>query len=421
MAKKYIPDKSWLVCDKGQCPTQISVTHDNNSRIYGEALVSEADIVPGENIKPFGVCTITKNSCSFVPVYWDKCNQGVKINGYKLVFEDANLLCQQGGKIKVSFNVPNGSSLFGFGLGLNKLHKFARNLIGVDALLPIDQLRWSQSTANNVFGDGKPVVGMRNNILRLGGSTYGQMEPLTVVRMSDGQLTTLNHRRGIAAMGAGAESVPVKFVDGSTPLSAEEAYVNRAGQKQAKRLGLNIDDMPRTQEELVNFRAAKQSPKSFPLEGTKIPPKVKPLSPPSKANQFIGKVTQSLSDTKFSQGIRASENVLKANAFLAENADTISKVGKVVGRGAIVVGIVLDGVNIVSSAIEEGGFGDKTQQATGSAVGGAAGAWGGAELGAIIGTAICPGVGTVVGGVVGGIVGGIVGSGLGAKFVDWLF
>ena len=31
MAKKYIPNKSWLTCDKGEMPTQISVTHNSKT------------------------------------------------------------------------------------------------------------------------------------------------------------------------------------------------------------------------------------------------------------------------------------------------------------------------------------------------------------------------------------------------------
>lgn len=49
-AKKYIPDNCTLVCDKGQFPTQIRVTHSNNCRLYGELFVTEADIVPNVNI-----------------------------------------------------------------------------------------------------------------------------------------------------------------------------------------------------------------------------------------------------------------------------------------------------------------------------------------------------------------------------------
>ena len=59
MTKKYIPDNCTLICDKGEFPTQIKVTHSNNSRLYGENFVSEADMVPNENIFPFGCRTST--------------------------------------------------------------------------------------------------------------------------------------------------------------------------------------------------------------------------------------------------------------------------------------------------------------------------------------------------------------------------
>ena len=426
MAKKYIPNKSWLTCDKGDTPTQICVTHNNKTSIYGEELASEADVIPGENIKPFGKCSITGNPCAFAPIYWDKCNKGVKVNGFKLVFDDANLLCQQGGKIKVDFDVPYGSILIGGGYGLLKamsqLEKIAPNLKGVDAIIPIDQLRWSQTTGKNIFGNGVPGEVVRDNILK-SGNAYGQIEPLEVVKMSDGELTSLDHRRGMAAVDAGAKEVPVKIRDGKALMPESEALKYEVkSSSQSKRLGVELGAKPATYEEAVNFRAAKQTPK-IPLEGSKTPPKYKPtpLKPPSKANKLIGKVTQSISDTKFSQSIRNSSQAMKANAFLAQNADQIAKVGKVVGKGAVVVGIAIDAFMIGSAYNEEGKFGDKTQQATGSAVGGAAGAWAGAELGAIIGTAICPGIGTVIGGVIGAIGGGLIGSGAGSALVDWMF
>ncbi len=426
MAKKYIPNNAWLTCDKGQSPTQISVTHDNNSSIYGEKLVSEADMMPGENIKPFGTCAITGGPCSFMPIYWNKCNEGVKVNGFKLVFEDAHLLCQQTGKIEVEFNAPSGDVFIGTGIGtlnaLSDFNKMAPNLKGVDKILPIDELRWSQTTARNTFGDGRAIENSRNSILR-SGNAYGQIEPLEVVRMDDGKFTSLDHRRGMASVDAGAKEVPVRIYEGNTVLTPEQSSRFKVEtSKQAKRLGLNIDDVAKTYQEAVEFRSAKQSPK-IPLLGTENVPSFRPepLKPPSKASQLIGKVSQSISDTKFSQNIRNSQRVLDANEYLAKNATKIAKVGKVVGRGAIVVGIVIDAVSIGSAYQEEGEFGDKTQQATGSAIGGAAGAWAGAEIGALIGTAICPGVGTVIGGVIGGIAGGIIGSGAGAKIVDWLF
>ena len=430
MAKKYIPNKSWLTCDKGDTPTQLNVTHNNRTSIYGEELASEADVIPGENIKPFGKCSITGNPCAFAPIYWDKCNKGVKVNGFKLVFDDANLLCQQGGKIKVDFDVPYGSMLIGAGYGLLNVIPNIRNMANVDAMIPINQLRWSQTYGNAIFGDGRPLELLRNKIIRAGGSTFGQMPPSEAIMMSDGKLTLFDNRRSLATINAKGGELPVKIIEGNTPFpeGRPNMVVDR---KTAKLTGLEEGSYPKTYEDAAKVRAANQSPK-IPIEGSTEQPKIrttegdkvpatKGLKPPSKANKLIGKVTQSISDTKFSQGIRNSSQAMKANAFLAQNADQIAKVGKVVGKGAVVVGIAIDAFMIGSAYNEEGKFGDKTQQATGSAAGGAAGAWAGAELGAIIGTAICPGIGTVIGGVVGGIIGGIAGSGAGSALVDWMF
>ncbi len=63
----------------------------------------------------------------------------------------------------------------------------------------------------------------------------------------------------------------------------------------------------------------------------------------TKANDFLWKASQSIDDMP----------VLKTT-------------GKVVGKGAIVVGIAIDAYSIYSAYNEEGEFGDKTQQATGS-------------------------------------------------------
>ena len=49
-------------------------------------------------------------------LYWDKCAEGVKVNGYKLVFEDACLLCKEGGKITADFTVPSSDMFSGLGL-----------------------------------------------------------------------------------------------------------------------------------------------------------------------------------------------------------------------------------------------------------------------------------------------------------------
>jgi len=436
MAKKYIPANCWLTCDKGQTPTQITVTHDNNTCIYGERLVSEADMMPGENIQPFGNCSI-KGSCSFMPVYWDKCNQNVKVNGFKLVFEDANLICKHGGKIKADFTIPTAVSggTMGLGFGLDQLGSLTSNLKGLDAMMPLDQIRWSQNDAgkyfrntfprNIFFENGKPVSTLRDAIIRNGGTTYGKVPPLEVVKMSDGGYTSLDHRRGVAALEAGSKNAPVTIRDGKAPLPPDELGRYKLNSDGAKRLGLPKNTTATTYEEAVKFRSANQG-KKFPLEGNTQPPKVRGggMAAPSKASQAIGKISQSISNSKFSQAIQASPKTIAANAFLAKHASKISTVGKVAGRGLVVLGIAFESYNVYATYKAEGEFGTETKQAlggaTGAIAGGLAGGKGGAMLGAFIGTCICPGIGTAIGGVVGGVLGGIGGALAGSSLGKWV-
>ena len=101
--------------------------------------MSEADMVPNENIFPFGICSLTHKPCRFNPLYWDKCAEGIKVNGYKLVFEDASLICKEGGKITADFTVPSTGMLSGLGLAAplqwldyNKSIGFVQNRILYD-------------------------------------------------------------------------------------------------------------------------------------------------------------------------------------------------------------------------------------------------------------------------------------------------
>lgn len=54
MAKKYVPEGAWLSCDKGLCPSQLRVTHNENTTIYSQPMATEADLWPMFNIKSMG-------------------------------------------------------------------------------------------------------------------------------------------------------------------------------------------------------------------------------------------------------------------------------------------------------------------------------------------------------------------------------
>jgi hypothetical protein len=455
MAKKYIPNKSWLTCDKGQNPTQINVTHDNNSNIYGEKLVSEADMKPGENIQPFGKCSLTKKPCMFAPVYWDKCNQGVKVNGFKLVFEDAHLLCQKGGKIKVDFSVPAGSPLdFGF-TGMAFASQWANYNSTLDYLqkgvvYDVENGQLSLVRPNSAsdfrrsgnYGEMKSNIFHRQNgwsdirsehpVINIDKPTAPGVDGIyrngTTYKVDDAKYNTAQIQNTTNNGRELSQRWTRNHVDnGAIGNAADEAAIRQAnanGTLQRTVTRTNTDGTMRN--EPINDNGYRRGAG----QATDIE------IPQSRTQNFMNSVRSSVSssapvealaNSRFSQAVQASESAAKANNALwrttqfIESSPVLRTSGKVVGRGLIVVGIAMDGASIYSAYQEEGGFGDKTQQATGSAVGGMAGAWAGGQLGAIIGTAICPGIGTVIGGVLGGVIGGIAGSSVGSKIVDWLF
>jgi hypothetical protein len=454
MSKKYIPDKAWLACDKGQQPTQITVTHDNNSKIYGERLVSEADMVPGENIKPFGICSITGGPCNYAPIYWDKCNQGVKVNGFKLVFEDANLLCNCGGKIAVTFNAPMGSQFdFGF-TGLARSGQWLNYNGTIDYVqrgvihdvengkLPLTNPDGSASDfkRHGNYGEMKSNVYHRENGWRdvrnehpnmnidkpTASGIDGVYEKNGTYRVDDAKYNTAQIQNTNTQRET-SRTWTDNHIDNDAINPNDQAAVRRANNNGTIERGVTRTHTDGSmQHEPLNEDGYRRG------AGAKTDIDIKQ----SRTDKFMQSMRSSvrnstpvkaLANSNLSKSVQASAAATKANNAMwkatqyVESKPLLKTTGKVLGRGAVVVGIAIDAYSIYSAYEEEGEFGDKTQQATGSAVGGAAGAWAGAEIGAVIGTAICPGIGTAIGGVVGAIGGAIIGSGAGSKLVDWLF
>jgi len=445
MAKKYIPNNAWLSCDKGQIPTQIAVTHDNNSSIYGEKLVSEADTIPGENIKPFGTCSITGGPCTYTPIYWDKCNEGVKVNGFKLVFEDAHLLCKQTGQIKIDFNVPAsaliGNSLAGAGYGLFKGSSGLGNTFGPFAA-DLRANPTSGLTNTTQLGNWGEIA-VAQDLKRLGYKMPPTQQLPTVLGHGHQglDLPAYDPKANVDILGEvktsmanNAGNIPPKMNPANPatglPTQMSDPYLTQPTANGMTRVenAMPAEDALRVLNKMNNGGdgVTKIATKVDGNTGSithyevdangsvgnrvNIPP-ANVMAGNSKTANLINSVSES---------IQSQKNITAANKFLVANADNVAKVGKVVGKGAIVVGIIMDAYSIGSAYAEEGEFGNKTQQATGSAIGGAAGAWAGAELGAAIGVVGGP-VGVIVGGVVGGIIGGVIGSGVGAKVMDFLF
>lgn len=103
MSKKYVPDGVWLTCDKGTCMSQLKITFHERTTIYGSNLATEGDRWPFVNIKPMGMCMMTRCSCLPTPVLWRKVKEGIYVNRHRLLLEDSEAQCMFGGTIRIHF------------------------------------------------------------------------------------------------------------------------------------------------------------------------------------------------------------------------------------------------------------------------------------------------------------------------------
>ena len=440
--KRYIPHGSFLECDKGAIPTQLQVTHHNNTAIYGEPLASEADMLPEENILPFGVCKVTGSPCKIEPIYWDKCNENTKVNGFKLVFEDSCLLCKQGGKVTVSFDTP-----------MSILQQMAENLgdpehwiIGLaigneQGMTLADKFRIS-AMRNQIWRD-RYLANLKNSQVK---GNYGEMLNRLEYRTLGYDIKNKTPVGGGNIKGTKMKPIDIiahdpksgmdildetKFKSGEGLPETNKTPTKTGRQGSTKWFKARTEgSLPKNDALRVREKLTSNSPqlknvitKAKPngtLERYKLNPDGTTGKPvrigaanivkgTSKASNFINNVGRT---------IQANKGIATANRFITRNAHTISRVGKVVGRGAIVVGIVVDAINIGTAYQEEGKVGTKTKAAIGSAAGALAGGLAGAKIGAAIGALGGP-VGIVVGGLVGGAIGAIAGSSLGESIAGW--
>ena len=177
--KNHVPDGCYLTCNKGTLPCRLKVTHHNKVRIYGDNLASEADLVPNENVFPMGICALTHQPCLPQPIYWDKTTQGITVNGYKLLIDEAKMFCAVGGQVEIHFSradalvAANLASGTGFGalealrrlegrpsgvlpgvlaeeraklrdMGGQFSESFQKNYRATETTLPVEKVRWSQ-------------------------------------------------------------------------------------------------------------------------------------------------------------------------------------------------------------------------------------------------------------------------------------
>lgn len=437
-SKKFIPDKSFLTCDKGSLVTQVKVTHNGDASLYGEKWVSEADIIPGENILPFGVCSIDNKPCSYYPIYWDKCQENFKVNGYKGVHEDACLLCQKGGKIEVSLNTPMsilqemaemlGDAnhwVLGLAIGnengmrlVDTFREFSKQAASAKKGLFSSDIGVAQ-VAKESFGENLSKLDFQSKGYRISGSAHGRsFEPGIDVIAHDpkGNVDVLEETKFKSGKGKPyTNSKRTKSGRQGSDKWFKERLNDRVSAEQADRISDKIDNKSPQVKKTITKVEANGKVTRFELKpngstGDKInlaPAKV--MKGTSKAANFINNVGSTIQSNK---GINA------ANQWLTRNAHTVSRAGKVVGRGAFVVGIAIDGISIYSAYQEEGEVGDKTKEAIGSAGGALVVGVAGAKVGAAIGALAGP-VGVVVGGIVGGAIGAFFGSGAGKAIASW--
>lgn len=97
---QYITDTTQLKCAKGASPAPLTVTSQSFMKIEGKLQATEEDKQPNINIKPFGVCSILRSSCSPSPVKWENTSD-FEIEDKKELLDSSTCQCSVGGKISV--------------------------------------------------------------------------------------------------------------------------------------------------------------------------------------------------------------------------------------------------------------------------------------------------------------------------------
>ena len=103
---KHITETTILICDNGATPTPLSVTSQTFMHIEGKLQATEEDCKPNVNIKPFGVCNITKMACNPAPIKWQNTSV-FEIDGKKELLDTSTCQCSVGGKISVVKSAQN--------------------------------------------------------------------------------------------------------------------------------------------------------------------------------------------------------------------------------------------------------------------------------------------------------------------------
>lgn len=96
----HITDTTQLKCDKGTSPTPLTVTSQSFMKIEGKLQATEEDKKPNTNIKPFGMCSVLRSSCSPSPIKWENTSD-FKIEDKKELLDSSTCQCSIGGEISI--------------------------------------------------------------------------------------------------------------------------------------------------------------------------------------------------------------------------------------------------------------------------------------------------------------------------------
>ncbi|RZK23326.1 MAG: DUF4280 domain-containing protein [Hymenobacter sp.] len=469
--QKYVPDGCWLRCNCGSAPTQLHVTHSPKASIYGDNVATEADKEFNVNVKPFGGCSISQSACAMQPLYWDKCAQGVKVEGKKLVVGEAHLLCAVGGQVEIfyskadamtSFAASPGAAL-GSGLGAE---------LGANYLNENFSALAREAAKFDPASDPVPTNQVRGN--------YGEIRTALDLRMRGYQLTSTTQATSLAEQTHQGLDLAARDPKGPTDLVLDAKYKSSSGPPAMSatnsgrqmsdawlqsattpttnaptrlEAGMNVPDAQRVDTKLMANQVAAASataptparryPES-PGDLTRLAAKVEPTGRVSyyeldadgitvktlrpgetqlrghpvelpAANVLGGGSRAAGLVNSVSRSVQSNASVLTANEWLVANSAQVARVGRVMGRSLLVIGIVTEGIAIHQAYEQDGGkVGSNTKKAIGSAAGALAGGLAGAKIGALLGSFGGP-VGILAGGIAGGIAGGLIGGFYGKK------
>ncbi|RZK31302.1 MAG: DUF4280 domain-containing protein [Hymenobacter sp.] len=468
--QKYVPDGCWLRCNCGSAPTQLHVTNSPKASIYGDNVATEADKEFNVNIKPFGGCSISHSACAMQPLYWDKCAQGVKVEGKKLVVGEAHLLCAVGGQIEIFYSKADAMASFADGLGAAALGSGLGAELGTNYLNENFSALAREAAKFDPASDPVPTNQVRGN--------YGEIRTALDLRMRGYQLTSNTQATTLASPTHHGLDLAARDPHGPTDLLVDGKYTtsSKAPTMDVTNSGRQMSDnwlrSPAPNATQPRLDAAVSATDAQRINGkiraNSLAPRPPATSPPTRevapryprspgdltrasakvgsdgrvtyyeldangnnirtvkpgetrlrinpvempmANVASGSSRAANMVNSVSRSIRSNSSVLTANEWLVANADKVARVGRVAGRITLVIGIVSEGYAIHNAYQQDGDrVGPNTKKAIGSAAGALAGGFAGAKLGAVIGGALGGPVGLIVGGIAGGIIGGAIGA-----------